>query len=106
MHSFKVIENETKIIILCLQFVMKLGICEAKLVGGYFLWFVTKSFLVTVLLQPASYVPFAITVVVQCNNFSDYTIAKVSEKIFIKELLGSLIRGWVNVQSNRISEGR
>ena len=85
---------------------MILGICEAKLVGGYFLWFVTKSFLVTVLLQPASYVPFAITVVVQCNNFSDYTIAKVSEKIFIKELLGSLIRGWVNVQSNRISEGR
>ena len=66
-----------------LQFVMKLGICEAKLVGGYFLWFVTKSFLVTVLLQPASYVPFAITAVVQCYNFSDYTIAKVSEKRYL-----------------------
>ena len=39
------------------------------------------------------------------GSSSDYTIAKVSEKIFIKELLGSLIRGWVNVQSNRISEG-
>ena len=54
LHSFKVIENETKIVIICLQFVMKLGIREAKLVGGYLLWLVAKSFLVTVLLQPAS----------------------------------------------------
>ena len=85
---------------------MKLGIREAKLVGGYLSWLVTKSFLVTVLLQLVSKVPFAITAVVQCYNSSDYTIAKVSEKMFVKELLGSLVCGQVNVQSNQILEGQ